>query len=113
MENLKNPHAIVMSEVYNRMAFIAYIEDQKAHPENYDEFELAHPDLAYKRGCLPTYFEERDENGTIIKAYKHDIKNDQSCMADITAIKVAEQELARQERQYQKMLIDEARKQNA
>lgn len=113
MENLKNPHTIVMSEVYDRMAFIVYIEDQKAHPENYDEFELAHPDLAYKRGCLPTYFEERDENGNIIKAYKHDIKNDQSCMVDITAIKVAEQELARQESQYQKMLIDEARKQNA
>lgn len=113
MENLKNPHAIVMSKVYDRMAFIKYIEDQKAHPENYDEFELAHPDLSYKVGSLPTYFEERNEDGTITKAYKHDIKDDQSCMVDITAIKVAEQELAKQESQYQKMLIDEARKQNA
>ena len=106
-------HAIVMPELYNRMEYTAYIEDQQAHPENYSEFELTHPDIAYKTGCLPTYFEELDEDGNIVKAYKHSFKDDQSCMIDITNIKLAERELEKQKNSYYRMLISEAKKQNA
>ena len=96
-------HQIDIADVYRRMQYAMYLENQKNYPEEYSEFELAHPDLCF-RGVLPTKFTELDDNDKIIKAYEYKIDNDKGYMKDVTEIRKAEEAIKQAEKEYATML---------
>ena len=96
-------HRIDIVDVYRRMQYAMYLENQKNYPEEYSEFELAHPDLCF-RGVLPTKFTELDDNDKIIKAYEYKIDNDKGYMKDVTEIRKAEEAIKQAEKEYATML---------
>lgn len=96
-------HQIDIADVYRRMQYAMYLENQKNYPEEYSEFELAHPDLCF-RGVLPTKFTELDDNDKIIKAYEYKIDNDKGYMKDVTEIRKAEEAVKQAEKEYAAML---------
>ena len=98
VDELDKPHChqIDIADVYRRMQYAMYLENQKNYPEEYSEFELAHPDLCFK-GVLPTKFTELDNNDKIIKAYEYKIK-------DVTEIRKAEEAIKKAEKEYATML---------
>ena len=97
-------HQIDIADVYKRMQYAMYLENQKNYPEEYSEFELTHPDLCF-RGVLPTKFTELDENDKIIKAYEYKIDdNNKGYMKDVTEIRKAEEAVKQAEKEYAAML---------
>lgn len=96
-------HQIDIADVYRRMQYAMYLENQKNYPEEYSEFELTHPDLCF-RGVLPTKFTELDDNDKIIKAYEYKIDNDKGYMKDVTEIRKAEEAVKQAEKEYATML---------
>lgn len=97
-------HQINIADVYKRMQYAMYLENQKKYPEEYSEFELTHPDLCF-RGVLPTKFTELDENDKIIKAYEYKIdNNNKGYMKDVTEIRKAEEAVKQAEKEYAAML---------
>ena len=97
-------HQIDIADVYRRMQYAMYLENQKNYPEEYSEFELAHPDLCF-RGVLPTKFTELDEKDKLIKAYEYKIDNDnKGYMKDVTEIRKAEEAVKQGEKEYAAML---------
>ena len=96
-------HQIDIADVYKRMQYAMYLENQKNYPEEYSEFELTHPDLCF-RGVLPTKFTELDDNDKIIKAYEYKIDNDKGYMKDVTEIRKAEEAIKQAEKEYATML---------
>ena len=96
-------HQIDIADVYRRMQYAMYLENQKNYPEEYSEFELTHPDLCF-RGVLPTKFTELDDNDKIIKAYEYKIDNDKGYMKDVTEIRKAEEAVKQAEKEYAAML---------
>lgn len=97
-------HQIDIADVYKRMQYAMYLENQKNYPEEYSEFELTHPDLCF-RGVLPTKFTELDENDKLIKAYEYKIDNDnKGYMKDVTEIRKAEEAIKQAEKEYAAML---------
>ena len=96
-------HRIDIADVYRRMQYAMYLENQKNYPEEYSEFELAHPDLCF-RGVLPTKFTELDDNDKIIKAYEYKIDNDKGYMKAVTEIRKAEEAVKQAEKEYAAML---------
>lgn len=96
-------HQIDIADVYKRMQYAMYLENQKNYPEEYSEFELTHPDLCF-RGVLPTKFTELDENDKIIKAYEYKIDDNKGYMKDVTDIRKAEEAVKQAEKEYAKML---------
>ena len=97
-------HRIDIADVYKRMQYAMYLENQKNHPEEYSEFELTHPDLCF-RGVLPTKFTELDEKDKLIKAYEYKIDNDnKGYMKDVTEIRKAEEAVKQAEKEYAAML---------
>lgn len=96
-------HQIDIADVYRRMQYAMYLENQKNYPEEYSEFELAHPDLCF-RGVLPTKFTELDDNDKIIKAYEYKIDDNKGYMKDVTEIRKAEEAIKQAEKEYATML---------
>ena len=97
-------HQIDIADVYKRMQYAMYLENQKKYPEEYSEFELTHPDLCF-RGVLPTKFTELDEKDKLIKAYEYKIDNDnKGYMKDVTEIRKAEEAVKQAEKEYAAML---------
>ena len=96
-------HQIDIADVYKRMQYAVYLENQKNYPEEYSEFELTHPDLCFK-GVLPTKFTELDENDKIIKAYEYKIDDNKGYMKDVTDIRKAEEAIKQAEKEYAAML---------
>lgn len=96
-------HRIDIADVYRRIQYAMYLENQKNYPEEYSEFELAHPDLCF-RGVLLTKFTELDDNDKIIKAYEYKIDNDKGYMKDVTEIRKAEEAIKQAEKEYATML---------
>lgn len=96
-------HQIDIADVYRRMQYAMYLENQKNYPEEYSEFELTHPDLCF-RGVLPTKFTELDEKDKLIKAYEYKIDNDKGYMKDVTEIRKAEEAIKQAEKEYAAML---------
>ncbi len=96
-------HRIDIADVYRRMQYAMYLENQKNYPEEYSEFELTHPDLCF-RGVLPTKFTELDDNDKIIKAYEYKIDNNKGYMKDVTEIRKAEEAIKQAEKEYAAML---------
>lgn len=97
-------HQIDIADVYKRMQYAMYLENQKNCPKEYSEFELTYPDLCF-RGVLPNKFTELDENDKIIKAYEYRINdNDEGYMKNITEIRKAEEAIKQAEKEYAKML---------
>lgn len=97
-------HQIDIADVYKRMQYAMYLENQKNYPEEYSEFELTHPDLCF-RGVLPTKFTELDEKDKLIKAYEYKIDNDnKGYMKDVTEIRKAEEAVKQAEKEYAAML---------
>ena len=97
-------HQIDIADVYKRMQYAMYLENQKNYPEEYSEFELTHPDLCF-RGVLPTKFTELDDNDKIIKAYEYKIDdNNKGYMKDVTEIRKAEEAVKQAEKEYAAML---------
>lgn len=97
-------HQIDIADVYRRMQYTMYLENQKNHPEEYSEFELTHPDLCF-RGVLPIKFTELDENDKIVKAYEYKIdNNNKGYMKDVTEIRKAEEAVKQTEKEYAAML---------
>ena len=97
-------HQIDIADVYRRMQYAMYLENQKNYPEEYSEFELTHPDLCF-RGVLPTKFTELDEKDKLIKAYEYKIDNDnKGYMKDVTEIRKAEEAVKQAEKEYAAML---------
>lgn len=106
VDELDKPHChqIDIADVYKRMQYAMYLENQKNYPEEYSEFELTHPDLCFK-GVLPTKFTELDDNDKIIKAYEYKIDdNNKGYMKDITEIRKAEEAVKQAEKEYAAML---------
>ena len=97
-------HQIDIADVYRRMQYAMYLENQKNYPEEYSEFELTHPDLCF-RGVLPTKFTELDDNDKIIKAYEYKIDdNNKGYMKDVIEIRKAEEAVKQAEKEYAAML---------
>ena len=97
-------HQINIADVYKRMQYAMYLENQKNYQEEYSEFELTHPDLCF-RGVLPTKFTELDEKDKLIKAYEYKIDNDnKGYMKDMTEIRKAEEAVKQAEKEYAAML---------
>ena len=97
-------HQIDIADVYKRMQYAMYLENQKNYPEEYSEFELTHPDLCF-RGVLPTKFTELDEKDKLIKAYEYKIDDDnKGYMKDVTEIRKAEEAVKQAEKEYAAML---------
>ena len=96
-------HQIDIADVYKRMQYAVYLENQKNYPEEYSEFELTHPDLCF-RGVLPTKFTELDEKDKLIKAYEYKIDNNKGYMKDVTDIRKAEEAVKQAEKEYAAML---------
>ena len=97
-------HRIDIADVYRRMQYAMYLENQKNYPEEYSEFELTHPDLCF-RGVLPTKFTELDEKDKLIKAYEYKIDdNNKGYMKDVTEIRKAEEAVKQAEKEYAAML---------
>lgn len=97
-------HQIDIADVYRRMQYAMYLENQKNYPEEYSEFELTHPDLCF-RGVLPTKFTELDEKDKLIKAYEYKIDdNNKGYMKDVTDIRKAEEAVKQAEKEYAAML---------
>ena len=96
-------HQIDIADVYRRMQYAMYLENQKNYPEEYSEFELTHPDLCF-RGVLPTKFTELDDNDKIIKAYEYKIDDNKGYMKDVTEIRKAEEAVKQAEKEYAAML---------
>ncbi len=96
-------HQIDIADVYKRMQYAMYLENQKNYPEEYSEFELTHPDLCF-RGVLPTKFTELDDNDKIIKAYEYKIDDNKGYMKDVTEIRKAEEAVKQAEKEYAAML---------
>ena len=96
-------HRIDIADVYRRMQYAMYLENQKNYPEEYSEFELAHPDLCF-RGVLPTKLTELDDNDKIIKAYEYKIDDNKGYMKDVTEIRKAEEAIKQAEKEYAAML---------
>ena len=97
-------HQIDIADVYKRMQYAMYLENQKNYPEEYSEFELTHPDLCF-RGVLPTKFTELDEKDKLIKAYEYKIDdNNKGYMKDVTEIRKAEEAIKQAEKEYAAML---------
>lgn len=97
-------HQIDIADVYKRMQYAMYLENQKNYPEEYSEFELTHPDLCF-RGVLPTKFTELDEKDKLIKAYEYKIdNNNKGYMKDVTEIRKAEEAIKQAEKEYAAML---------
>ena len=96
-------HQIDIADVYRRMQYAMYLENQKNYPEEYPEFELAHPDLCF-RGVLPTKFTELDDNDKIIKAYEYKMDDNKGYMKDVTEIRKAEEAVKQAEKEYAAML---------
>lgn len=97
-------HQIDIADVYRRMQYAMYLENQKNYPEEYSEFELTHPDLCFK-GVLPTKFTELDEKDKLIKAYEYKIDdNNKGYMKDVTEIRKAEEAVKQAEKEYAAML---------
>lgn len=97
-------HQIDIADVYKRMQYAMYLENQKNYPEEYSEFELTHPDLCF-RGVLPTKFTELDEKDKLIKAYEYKIDNDnKGYMKDVTEIRKAEETIKQAEKEYAAIL---------
>ena len=105
VDELDKPHRhqIDIADVYKRMQYAMYLENQKKYPEEYSEFELTYPDLCF-RGVLPTKFTELDDNDKIIKAYEYKIDNDKGYMKDVTEIRKAEEAVKQAEKEYAAML---------
>lgn len=105
VDELDKPHChqIDIADVYRRMQYAMYLENQKNHPEEFSEFELTHPDLCF-RGVLPTKFTELDEKDKLIKAYEYKIDNDKGYMKDVTEIRKAEEAVKQAEKEYAAML---------
>ena len=105
VDELDKPHChqIDIADVYKRMQYAMYLENQKNYPEEYSEFELTHPDLCF-RGVLPTKFTELDEKDKLIKAYEYKIDNDKGYMKDVTEIRKAEEAVKQAEKEYAAML---------
>ena len=106
VDELDKPHChqIDIADVYRRMQYVMYLENQKNYPEEYSEFELTHPDLCF-RGVLPTKFTELDEKDKLIKAYEYKIDNDnKGYMKDVTEIRKAEEAVKQAEKEYAAML---------
>lgn len=105
VDELDKPHChqIDIADVYRRMQYAMYLENQKNYPEEYSEFELAHPDLCF-RGVLPTKFTELDDNDKIIKAYEYKIDDNKGYMKDVTEIRKAEEAIKQAEKEYATML---------
>lgn len=106
VDELDKPHChqIDIADVYRRMQYAMYLENQKNYPEEYSEFELTHPDLCF-RGVLPTKFTELDEKDKLIKAYEYKIDNDnKGYMKDVTEIRKAEEAVKQAEKEYAAML---------
>ena len=105
VDELDKPHChqINIADVYRRIQYAMYLENQKNYPEEYSEFELAHPDLCF-RGVLPTKFTELDEKDKLIKAYEYKIDNDKGYMKDVTEIRKAEEAVKQAEKEYAAML---------
>lgn len=97
-------HRVDIADVYRRMQYAMYLENQKNYPEEYSEFELTHPDLCF-RGVLPTKFTELDEKDKLIKAYEYKIDdNNKGYMKDVTEIRKAEEAVKQAEKEYAAML---------
>ena len=96
-------HQIDIADVYKRMQYAMYLENQKKYPEEYSEFELTHPDLCF-RGVLPTKFTELDEKDKLIKAYEYKIDDNKGYMKDVTDIRKAEEAVKQAEKEYAAML---------
>lgn len=97
-------HQIDIADVYRRMQYAMYLENQKNYPEEFSEFELTHPDLCF-RGVLPTKFTELDEKDKLIKAYEYKIDdNNKGYMKDVTEIRKAEEAVKQAEKEYAAML---------
>ena len=96
-------HQIDIADVYKRMQYAMYLENQKKYPEEYSEFELTHPDLCF-RGVLPTKFTELDEKDKLIKAYEYKIDDNKGYMKDMTEIRKAEEAVKQAEKEYAAML---------
>ena len=97
-------HQIDIADVYKRMQYTMYLENQKTYPEEYSEFELTYPDLCF-RGVLPTKFTELDEKDKLIKAYEYKIDdNNKGYMKDVTEIRKAEEAVKQAEKEYAAML---------
>ena len=96
-------HQIDIADVYRRMQYAMYLENQKNYPEEYSEFELAYPDLCF-RGVLPTKFTELDEKDKLIKAYEYKIDDNKGYMKDVTEIRKAEEAVKQAEKEYAAML---------
>lgn len=96
-------HQIDIADVYKRMQYAVYLENQKNYPEEYSEFELTHPDLCF-RGVLPTKFTELDEKDKLIKAYEYKIDDNKGYMKDVTDIRKAEEAIKQAEKEYAAML---------
>lgn len=106
VDELDKPHChqIDIADVYKRMQYAMYLENQKNYPEEYSEFELTHPDLCF-RGVLPTKFTELDEKDKLIKAYEYKIDdNNKGYMKDVTEIRKAEEAVKQAEKEYAAML---------
>ena len=106
VDELDKPHChqIDIADVYRRMQYAMYLENQKNYPEEYSDFELTHPDLCF-RGVLPTKFTELDEKDKLIKAYEYKIDNDnKGYMKDVTEIRKAEEAVKQAEKEYAAML---------
>ena len=96
-------HQIDIADVYRRMQYAMYLENQKNYPEEYSEFELTHPDLCF-RGVQPTKFTELDEKDKLIKAYEYKIDDNKGYMKDVTEIRKAEEAVKQAEKEYAAML---------
>lgn len=96
-------HQIDIADVYRRMQYAMYLENQKNYPEKYSEFELTYPDLCF-RGVLPTKFTELDEKDKLIKAYEYKIDDNKGYMKDVTEIRKAEEAVKQAEKEYAAML---------
>lgn len=97
-------HQIDITDVYRRMQYTMYIENQQKYPEEYSEFELIYPELCFK-GVVPNKFTELDENDKIIKAYEYRINDDnEGYMRDITDIRKAEEAIKQAEKEYARAL---------
>ena len=96
-------HQIDIADVYKRMQYAMYLENQKNYLEEYSEFELTHPDLCF-RGVLPTKFTEPDEKDKLIKAYEYKIDDNKGYMKDVTEIRKAEEAIKQAEKEYAAML---------
>ena len=105
VDELDKPHChqIDIADVYKRMQYAMYLENQKNHPEEYSEFELTPPDLCF-RGVLPTKFTELDEKDKLIKAYEYKIDDNKGYMKDVTEIRKAEEAVKQAEKEYAAML---------